>query len=91
MTDQLDENKKLINRTTRFSYAMATMYLIAALAGICYSSYSLVALKRTAFSYLTIVVSIIVAGGSILQFFAIRYNKKLMKTLFNLTVLTLTN
>ena len=57
MSSQSEDNKKSVNKITGFSYAMATMHLTAALAGVAYSIYALIVLQKTVFSYITIVIS----------------------------------
>ena len=71
-TRAVDLNKRAI----RLSYAVASLYLIAALGGVAYSIYALIALKKTAFTYTTIVIACIVVVAVIIQFFVIHNTEK---------------
>ena len=66
--------KKINKKVTKLSYSIATLSLLAALGGVAYSIYALIALKKTAFSYATIVLSIIVSIAGTMEFFKIHYS-----------------
>ena len=61
--------KKINKKVTKLSYSIATLSLLAALGGVAYSIYALIALKKTAFSYATIVLSIIVSIAGTMEFY----------------------
>jgi hypothetical protein len=59
--------------STDISYVMASIELIVALAGIAYSIYALIALKKTAFSYILILISVFIVIDGVIRFFYTNY------------------
>ena len=78
MSNQAPSAKNLSKKIRNFSYAIATIYLITALAGVAYSIYALIALKKIVFSYITIALSGLLTIAAILQFFTARHTHKSM-------------